>query len=241
MTMADVEFIQTEEFNTEQIARIFKVPPHLIGHLKRSTNNNIEQQSLEFVTHSLLPYVKNLEETFNDAFLDNDDSYFFKFNVNALLRSDLKSRTEAYSISVQNGFMTRNEVRQLEDRNTDPSLDDFTIQLNMTTAEKMGQQEDQDPPQQDPAPIEEVKAALMPLLTRSVRQGLSAARKNKDRDKAEVNFYNEVIASVHALNILSRNLDRDEVKKSLKNILTALTFEESEDDVVKLIIGSWEK
>ena len=120
---ADAMFLETAKLSRQDICAIYRVPPHMIGDLERSTNNNIEHQSLEFVRNTLLPYLKLWEHELNRKLLFPGEKarMFFRFNVEGMLRGDTKSRAEYYTRalgSVSNpGWMTMNEVRALENMN----------------------------------------------------------------------------------------------------------------------------
>lgn len=116
------QFLETRKFQIDEIARIFRVPPHMIGDLERSTFSNIEQQSLEFVKYTLDPWVSRWEQTLCKSLLSEKErgDYFIKFNVDGLLRGDYESRMRGYSVGIQNGFMSPNDVRALENLNLIP-------------------------------------------------------------------------------------------------------------------------
>ncbi len=110
---ADLQFIEQKKFLIGEIARLFRVPPHMIGDLDRATFSNIEHQAIQFVQHSLLPWIKRLEQQF-DAKLFPKGDYQVRFNVKGLLRGDFKSQNEAYREAIAGGWMKINEVRRLE-------------------------------------------------------------------------------------------------------------------------------
>ena len=112
----EAQFLETRKFQIDEIARIFRVPPHMVGALEKSSFSNIEQQSLEFVKYTLDPWVVRWEQSLYRALLSSDEknTYFFKFNLEGLLRGDYQSRMQGYSIGIQNGFMCPNDVRELE-------------------------------------------------------------------------------------------------------------------------------
>ena len=116
----DSQFLSTREFGVEEICRIFRVPPHMVQDLKRATFNNIEHQSIDFVVHTLDPWLTRIEQAIiKDVLLEEEqDEYFPKFNVDGLLRGDYKSRMEGYAIGFANGFLSPNDIRRLE--NMDP-------------------------------------------------------------------------------------------------------------------------
>lgn len=129
----DAQFIETRKFQIEEIARIFRVPPHKIGDLSRSTNNNIEHQSLEFVTDTLMPWLVRWEQAIYRDLIEEtgNDDIFAEFLVDGLLRGDSKSRAEFYASGITNGWLNRNEVRAKENLNPADGLDEFLAPLNM--------------------------------------------------------------------------------------------------------------
>ncbi len=112
----EAQFLETRKFQINEIARIFRVPPHMVGDLEKSSFSNIEQQSLEFVKYTLNPWVCRWEQALQRALLDDDEKgkYFFRFNVEGLLRGDYQSRMNGYAIARQNGWMSANDIRELE-------------------------------------------------------------------------------------------------------------------------------
>lgn len=123
MPPEDAQFLQTRKFQIAEIARIFRVPLHLINELDHATFSNIEQQNLEYVIYTLTPYITRIEQAMNKAlFLPSErGKYFVKFNLSGLLRGDYASRVEGYSKMIQNGVMSINDVRELEDMNKIPA------------------------------------------------------------------------------------------------------------------------
>lgn len=115
----DAQFLETRKFQRSEIAGIFRVPLHMIGDLERSTNNNIEQQSLEFIRDSLRPWLKRWEQAITRDLLAPQErgEYFAEFLMDDLLRGDTKSRYEAYAQAIQNKIMNANEVRVRENMN----------------------------------------------------------------------------------------------------------------------------
>ncbi len=113
------QFLETRKFQINEIARIFRVPPHMVGDLEKSSFSNIEQQSLEFVKYTLDPWVVRWEQSLRQALIlpSEKASVFIKFNLDGLLRGDYQSRMEGYSVGIQNGFYSVNDVRGLEDLN----------------------------------------------------------------------------------------------------------------------------
>lgn len=110
------QFLETRKFQINEIARIFRVPPHMVGDLEKSSFSNIEQQSLEFVKYTLDPWVIRWEQSLSRSLLTSDEKkkYFFKFNLEGLLRGDYASRMSGYATARQNGWMSANDIRELE-------------------------------------------------------------------------------------------------------------------------------
>ena len=106
------QFLETRKFQVNEIARIFRVPPHMVGDLEKSSFSNIEQQSLEFVKYTLDPWVIRWEQTIHRSLLlpDEKSQYFVKFNLEGLLRGDYQSRMNGYAIGRQNGWMSANDI-----------------------------------------------------------------------------------------------------------------------------------
>ena len=135
------QFLSSRQFSIEEVARIFNCPPHMLKDLSKSSFNNIEMQSQEFVTYTLMPYITRIEQEMNlKLFRTNElGNTFVEFNVNGLLRGDVKSRTEAYKTAITNGYMSINEVRQKENMNSIEGGDKHFMQMNMTTIDKVGE------------------------------------------------------------------------------------------------------
>lgn len=131
------QFLETRKFQINEIARIFRVPPHMVGDLEKSSFSNIEQQSLEFVKYTLDPWVSRWEQSMVRSLLTPDEKkgYFIKFNVDGLLRGDYQSRMNGYAIGRQNGWMRANDIRELENLDRIPAElggDLYLINGNMT-------------------------------------------------------------------------------------------------------------
>jgi HK97 family phage portal protein len=116
------QFLETRKFQINEIARIFRVPPHMVGDLDKSSFSNIEHQSLEFVKYTLDPWIIRWEQSLCQALLlpSEKSSILIRFNLDGLLRGDYASRLQGYSVGIQNGFFSVNDVRELEDMNRIP-------------------------------------------------------------------------------------------------------------------------
>lgn len=137
------QFLETRKFQINEIARIFRVPPHMVGDLEKSSFSNIEQQSLEFVKYTLDPWVIRWEQSIQRTLLTPEEkkSYYVKFNVEGLLRGDYQSRMNGYAIGRQNGWMSANDIRELEnlDRIPDEEGGDlYLINGNMLPMKNAG-------------------------------------------------------------------------------------------------------
>ena len=125
------QFLETRKFQINEIARIFRVPPHMVGDLEKSSFSNIEQQSLEFVKYTLDPWVIRWEQSIQRTLLAPDEkkTYFVKFNVEGLLRGDYASRMNGYATARQNGWMSANDIRELENLDRIPAEDGGDLYL----------------------------------------------------------------------------------------------------------------
>ncbi len=137
------QFLETRKFQIDEIARIFRVPPHMVGDLEKSSFSNIEQQSLEFVKYTLDPWVIRWEQSLSRSLLSEDEKrrYFFKFNLEGLLRGDYESRMSGYATARQNGWMSANDIRELENLDKIPAEDGgdlYLINGNMLPLNKAG-------------------------------------------------------------------------------------------------------
>lgn len=139
----EAQFLETRKFQIDEIARIFRVPPHMVGDLEKSSFSNIEQQSLEFVKYTLDPWVSRWEQNMTRSLLTAEEkqNYFIKFNVDGLLRGDYQSRMNGYATARQNGWMSANDIRELENLDRIPAElggDLYLINGNMTKLEDAG-------------------------------------------------------------------------------------------------------
>ena len=138
----DAQFLQTRKFQLAEIARIFGVPLHMIGDLEKSSFNNIEQQALGYLKYTINPWVNCWEQEMHNSIilLSEKSKYFIKFNVDGLMRGAYKERMEGYSVGIQNGFMSPNEVRSLEEMNpiNDPAGDRYFLNGNAIGIEDVG-------------------------------------------------------------------------------------------------------
>ena len=139
----EAQFLETRKFQINEIARLYRIPPHMVGDLEKSSFSNIEQQSLEFVKYTLDPWVIRWEQSLQKALLlpEEKKEYFIKLNVDGLLRGDYQSRMGGYATARQNGWMSANDIRELEDLNPIPEEeggDLYLINGNMTKLKDAG-------------------------------------------------------------------------------------------------------
>lgn len=139
----EAQFLETRKFQINEIARLFRIPPHMVGDLEKSSFSNIEQQSLEFVKYTLDPWVVRFEQALKKSLLlpEEKKTHFIKFNVDGLLRGDYQSRMNGYAIGRQNGWLSTNDIRKLEELNPIPSEeggDLYLINGNMTKLKDAG-------------------------------------------------------------------------------------------------------
>lgn len=165
------QFIETRQHQVEEICRWFGCPPHKVMHLLRSTNNNIEHQSIEVVVDAITPWAMRIEQEGDyKLFGQNRMGYYTKMDLKGLLRGDFKSRQEGLQIQRRNGVINANEWRRLEDMDEiGPDGDKYIVEGNMTTLEAVGQQpvapQVDAPDQQDESPVQRArKQAARALL-----------------------------------------------------------------------------
>lgn len=137
----DAQFLDTRKMTRSEIAGLFNVPAHMINDLEKATFSNISEQSIQFVVHTMMPWVQNWEQELNRRVFTRAErkaGYYIKFNLAGLLRGTPKERAEFYRIAIQDGWMHRNEVRVFEDLNPIPGLDTMLINVNSRLLEPDG-------------------------------------------------------------------------------------------------------
>jgi HK97 family phage portal protein len=132
----EAQFLETRKFQLNEICRVFRVPPHMIADLDRATFSNIEHQSIEFIQHTLTPWLVRYEQAIYKCLLDKEErgTLYARFNVDGLLRGDYYSRMQGYAIGRQNGWLSANDIRSLEDMNPIENGDVYLVNGNMTVA-----------------------------------------------------------------------------------------------------------
>ena len=138
----DSQFLETRKFQISEIARVFRIPPHLIGDLDRATFSNIEQQSIDFVVHTLRPWLVRIEQALNWELFDEGErkEYFCEFNVDGLLRGDSAARSSFYTSLFNIGVLSVNDIREKENMNPVDDGDKRFVPMNMTSLDKAGEE-----------------------------------------------------------------------------------------------------
>ncbi len=175
VTNKDAQFLELRKFQITDVARLFRVPPHMIGDLDRATFSNIEQQSLEFVMHTMTPWAERWEASIESELLLEGDDIEVEFDFANLMRGDAASRASFYQSGIQNGWLTRNEARIAENLNPLDGLDEPLRPLNMveeSTAEDVALDTEQaeDPEQEATEPSDEAAARLRALIDSSAER-----------------------------------------------------------------------
>lgn len=134
MNPEDAQMLESRSFSIEEICRWFRVPPIMVGHTTKQSSwaSSLEGMNLQFLTHTLRPLLVNIEQEIGRCLLDSDDEVFAEFSVEGLLRADSAGRAAYYTSALQNGWMSRNDVRRLENMPPIEGGDIYTVQLNLT-------------------------------------------------------------------------------------------------------------
>lgn len=141
MTAEDAQYLDSRKFSRSEIAGIFRVPPHMIGDLEKATFSNIEQQAIEFVTSSLMPWLVRIEQAILRDLIspkDRKKGFFAEFNAMGLLRGDAKARADYYKARFEVGSITPNQIRALENENPEENGDTAFVPLNMIPIDQAG-------------------------------------------------------------------------------------------------------
>jgi len=138
------QMLETRNFAIEEICRWFRVPPFMVGHMDKQSSwaSSVEGMNLQWLTNGLRPLLENIEQEISRCLLDNDGRYFAEFSVEGLLRADSAGRASYYTTGLQNGWMSRNEVRRLENLPPIPGGDVYTVQSNLLPIDQLGQAQD---------------------------------------------------------------------------------------------------
>lgn len=134
------QMLESRAFSIEEICRWFRVPPFMVGHMDKQSSwaSSVEGMNMQFLTNTLRPLLVNIEQEISRCLLSGDDDYYAEFSVEGLLRADSAGRAAYYTTSLQNGWMSRNDVRHLENLPPIDGGDIYTVQLNLTPIDQLG-------------------------------------------------------------------------------------------------------
>ena len=168
----EAQFLETRKFQVTEICRIFRVPPHMICDLERATFSNIESQNISFAVHTIRPWLVRIEQAINKTLIPENEKgrYYAQFNIDGLMRGDYKSRMEGYAIARQNGWMSANDIRALENLNPiseEEGGNAYLVNGNMIPISLAGlsvllglaTQSEAEPAEEEPATTEETTVA----------------------------------------------------------------------------------
>lgn len=197
ITPDEAQFIETMGYSGHEIARIFRVPPHLIGYLDRATFSNIEEQSIEFVTHTIRPWLVRFEQEFNRKLISAAQyrDHYIEHRVDGLLRGNTQQRSQFYREMFNIGVFSSNDIRELENLAPYDGGDRYFVPSTMLPTDKIDARYAQQPPP-NPAPGEEAppppgdggraaRPLLLDLAGRIVRKDCRALRRVWDKAAAE--------------------------------------------------------
>ncbi|HEK3216484.1 TPA: phage portal protein [Proteus mirabilis] len=136
------QMLESRTFSIEEICRWFRVPPFMVGHMDKQSSwaSSVEGMNMQFLTNTLRPLLVNIEQEISRCLLNGDDDYYAEFSVEGLLRADSEGRSAYYTTALQNGWMSRNDVRRLENLPPIEGGDIYTVQLNLTPLDQLGQE-----------------------------------------------------------------------------------------------------
>lgn len=159
----DAQFLETRKFAVSDVARWYQIPPHMLAEMDRATFSNIEHQGIEFVTHTLMRWLKKWEGEAGGKLLSQGERgrYFAEFIIDALLRGDTLSRYDAYNKAITGGWMNRNEAREKENMNPEDKLDEYLVPVNMAPAGQPPAPKPEPTPAQGEPPMPRTDKALV--------------------------------------------------------------------------------
>lgn len=174
-SMEDLQFLTLRQHNIEEMARWYDLPPHTLHHLLRMTNNNVEQLSIDIVRFSFIPWIVPNEQEYLRKLMPDEEErkgYFFRYEVNGLLRGDSASRSALYHNGIVDGWLSPNEVRELEDWNPYDGGDQYFIQGAMMPVDQVGMQQTEQAllPPPNNAKEESLKACARAMLTAAINR-----------------------------------------------------------------------
>jgi len=224
----EAQFLESRKFQTEEIARFFRVPPHMLGDLDRATFSNIEQQSIDFVTHSVTPWLKRWEQSVKMQLFGGGTkrTHFAEFVLDGLLRGDTESRYNAYAQAHQNGWLSANDIREKENLNPVEGGDVYLIPVNMTPADTIYDQ------------LEQKKKAQEQMQEQTQQQDNDDDNDEKEQEEEQNNNRSLTRAQTRALHF--RENVRDSNKRILKQSIKRI-FKEEQDSVMKEAKNAFEE
>lgn len=243
----DAQFLESRAFQVEEIARWFGVPLFMLQHTEKSTTwgTGIEQMMLGYVTITLMPWLVAIERVISRDLILRPDRFFPKFNVDMLLRGDASSRAEAHRIAVITGWETRNEVRDLEDMNPLPGLDDPLVALNMATVDENGNVQQPEGrnipngPDMSDEPVVDDRAQMFAakLARMAVRRETAAIGKIKRQNAGSEEALKVALDDFYAQHedMLVRDLDISDEDASNYSLLAKNTPMIEEDKIASLV------
>lgn len=191
ITPEDAQYLETRKFQAEDIARIYGMPPHMVGIMEHATFTNIEHQSTEFIKYTMDPWLKEWEASVDRDLIIEED-YVFEHNVDGLLRGDSEARFTQYQIGLNNMIYTRNEVRKMENLPPVEGGDEFMQPLNMTTE---GDGKDTPPEEEEPeneamnAMLADASKRIASAELRELEKRAKHAANDSDKFNAWLNQY----------------------------------------------------
>jgi HK97 family phage portal protein len=183
----DSQFIEARRYQISEIARLFRIPPHMLYDLEKSSFNNIEQQSIEFVKYTIRPHIRKIEQRIRKDLIIEKGKFFARADLDDLLRGEIEPRYTAYGSAIQNGWMTRNEAREKEDMNPIAGLDDPLHQVNMTADAE--DQKTQDNKENNGAEAQAFKRMAIDATSRIVASELTNLQSLSAKDKDIAAYY----------------------------------------------------
>lgn len=184
----EAQFLETRKFQINEIARWYRLPPHMLAELDRATHSNIEQQSLEFVIYSLTPWLRRWEsEIDRQLFPQREQADFFaQFLLEGLLRGDIQSRYNAYAVGRQWGWLSVDDIRRLENLNPIEGGDVYLQPLNMVPAGQEPESEDMPETGRNLAKVMEQVLASGRRLRKALAEGPQAVRQIEEQHAREM-------------------------------------------------------
>lgn len=184
----DAQFLETRKFNRSEIAGMFRVPPHLIADLERATFSNISEQDLGYTKHTIGPWAVRWEQALLVSLLTEreQDRYFAEFLVDALLRADIQKRYEAYSQGRNWGWLSANDVRELENMDPVEGGDEYLIPLNMIPTSEAGDAGPGSEPSRSADPESRSGGVVVPERTDAERRSIARIRHREARNFSKV-------------------------------------------------------